>query len=218
MEDDFPADRFNVGRALNRSWGLTLGVKGPIWGGILVNYGVALVVLAVRSVLVKLLHLEPEGLGDTLLDLAGTSVTAIFTAGLMYMGVLRAKGREVVWRDVFSAMPIAGRIIVAALLQILLVGIGFLLLILPGIYLAVGYMLTFPLMVDQGMSPWQAMEASRKAIHKVWWKLLGLYLVFGLICTVSAIPLGIGLIWTLPMSVILCGVVYCSLFADGKNG
>jgi uncharacterized membrane protein len=90
-------------------------------------------------------------------------------------------------------------------------------LILPGIYLTVGYAMTVPLIVDRKMSPWQAMEASRKAIHGEWWKIFGLFLVVGLIFMVSALPLGLGFIWTWPMFVVLGGLVYRALFGIEKR-
>jgi uncharacterized membrane protein len=113
---------------------------------------------------------------------------------------------------IFKGFSYAAKIIVATIMQSILVAIGFLLLILPGIYLAVGYTMTIPLIIDKGLSPWQAMEMSRKAVHKVWWKVAGLFSVMGLIYLGSLIPLGIGLIWTWPMFIILVGVVYRFLF------
>ena len=63
--------------------------------------------------------------------------------------------------------------------------------------------MVLPLMLDRGLGPWEAMEASRRAIHKVWWKVFGIFLIMGLIYLVSAIPLGFGLIWTVPMFFVL---------------
>jgi len=74
-----------------------------------------------------------------------------------------------------------------------------------------------PLILDQEMSAWEAMEASRKAIHKVWWKVAGTLFLMGLIYTVSALPLGIGLIWTVPMFIVLGGVIYRCLFDVGPQ-
>ena len=102
--------------------------------------------------------------------------------------------------------------------QIILIGIGLLLLVLPGIYLIVGYGLTLPLILDRKMSAWEAMETSRKAIHKVWWKVAGAFFLMSCIYMVSTIPLGIGLIWTVPMFAVLIGVVYRCLLGVEKNG
>ncbi|SHO48336.1 zinc-ribbon domain-containing protein [Desulfopila aestuarii] len=206
--------RFTVGGLISRAWELTNGVKGPLLGGLAVMYGVSMVIVGVITFLIMALNIDENGILANLLNIVNSALSMIFTAGLMYMGVLRATGRQVIWKDVFAGFPISGQIIVASLLQMILVMIGFALLILPGIYLMVGYLMTFPLMLDRSMTPWQAMEASRKAIHKVWWKIFGLYLIVMLILCISAIPFGIGLIWTAPMSIVLCGVVYTMLFKE----
>jgi uncharacterized membrane protein len=73
-------------------------------------------------------------------------------------------------------------------------------------------MLAIPLVIDRGLSPWQAMEASRKAITQHWFKVFGLIFTLGLMILVSAIPLGIGLIWTLPLTVICMGILYRTIF------
>ncbi|MNG14005.1 hypothetical protein D3C84_977260 [compost metagenome] len=67
-------------------------------------------------------------------------------------------------------------------------------------------------MVERGLSPWQALEASRKAITQHWFKVFGLCLLLGLITMVSAIPLGIGLVWSIPLFVIAMGVLYRTIF------
>jgi len=96
--------------------------------------------------------------------------------------------------------------------MMLLIYLGMILLLIPGIYLAVAYMLAIPLIVERGLSPWQAMEASRKAITQHWFKVFGLFLLLGLIVSISAIPLGIGLIWTIPLFVMVMGVLYRTIF------
>lgn len=212
-----PAGEFSLGKALSTAWALTSGVKAPIWVGLLISHGALVALVSGVTALAVLTGQSPEGIVGAVGELVSSALSAIFTAGLMFMGVKRATGRRVVWKDVFSGFEVSGKILVAAILQMLLVTIGFLLLILPGIYLMVGYLLTMPLIIDKKLTPWQAMEASRQAIHTIWWKMLGLYFLVGLICAVSAIPFGIGLIWTIPMSVILCGVVYDNLFPAQKK-
>ena len=66
--------------------------------------------------------------------------------------------------------------------------------------------------VERGLTPWQALEASRKAITQHWFKVFGLFLLLGLITLISAIPLGIGLVWTIPLFVIAMGVLYRTIF------
>ena len=98
------------------------------------------------------------------------------------------------------------------LVMMLLIYLGMILLLIPGIYLAVAYLLAIPLVVERGLSPWQALEASRKAITQHWFKVFGLFLLLGLIVMVSAIPLGIGLVWSIPLMVVAMGVLYRTIF------
>ena len=144
---------------------------------------------------------EDLGLGGyilpSLFQVVTQVVSMLFIAGLLFMGIRKVAGDSVSWKMIFHGFSFTGKIIVVTILQFILVSIGFLLLILPGIYLAVGYAMAIPLIVDKNLSPWQALETSRKAVHKVWWKVAALYIVMSLLFLVASIPLGIGLIWDL---------------------
>ena len=81
-----------------------------------------------------------------------------------------------------------------------------------GLYLSVAYMLALPLVAERGLTPWQALETSRKAISRHWFKVFGLLLVLSLLMLVSMIPLFIGLIWTGPLFVVSMGILYRTIF------
>ncbi len=208
---------FTVGGVLKEAWQKTKGAKAAVWGGAIVTCLLfALLGGGVFFATQQLVMLDPM---KTLAVNVGVQVVAawlgmLLGSGLLLIGVSRALGQRVSWRLIFAAFS-RRKVIsmsVAAFLQIILICIGFLLLILPGIYLSLGYVLTMPLILEKGLGPWQALEASRKAIHKKWWSVFGLYLVMSLIYMVSAIPLGIGLIWTVPMFMVMVGVLYVRLF------
>lgn len=214
--------RFTIAGILREAWAQTRGAKGPLLAGSAVMY-LAILTLAAGTTL-----LLPGGVQETPVDSPAVTIarfalqsladvlSVLFLAGLLYMGIRKVAGDPVSWRMIFAGFSDAGRIIVATILQSVFILIGFMILMLPGIYLAVGYSMTIPLIVDRRLSPWQAMETSRKAVHRVWWRLMGVYLVMALFFFVSMVPLGLGLIWTWPMSVILVGVVYRSLFGPQK--
>ncbi len=224
--DAFPREPrygFTIGDLLKEAWAKTTGAKATVWAASAVMYLALLVLFTCGAFLLPSQGDQPGGmnlagiLADVLFQLISNAVSVIFMAGLIFIGIRKVAGETIGWKMIFEGFPVAGKLIVAALLQTLLVGIGFLLLILPGIYLLVGYAMTVPLIVDRKMSPWQAMETSRKAIHGEWWKIFGLFLVVGLIFMVSALPLGLGLIWTWPMFVVLGGLVYRALFGIEKR-
>ncbi len=211
---------FSIGATLRKAWAMTKGAKGAIWAGSAIMYLILLAIVAGGMTLLRTAggDMSSTGLALNLVLPAIIDVCfVIFTAGLLLMGIKKVAGESISWKMIFAGFPNAGKIIVATILQTLLIGIGFLLLVLPGIYLAVGYVMTIPLIVCEGLSPWQAMEKSRKAVHKVWWRVLGLYILMSIIFSLSAIPLAIGLIWTWPMFLTLAGVVYWQLFGVNKT-
>ena len=69
----------------------------------------------------------------------------------------------------------------AGLITSLLTGVGFMLCILPGIYLGVAWIFTEALVIDKKLEFWPAMELSRKVVSGHWWSFLLMLLVaFGL--------------------------------------
>ncbi len=207
---------FSIMGAIKDTWGETKGAKASIWAGSCVMYLVMLIIGVAGTFLMPALGFDMTTTAGMVANVAGqvllTVVSIVFTAGLLYMGVRKVAGDPISWQMVFKGFSFTGQIILATILQTIFVGLGLLLLVLPGIYLIVGYGLTLPLIVDRKMSAWEAMETSRKAIHKVWWKVAGALFLMGCIYTLSTIPLGIGLIWTVPMFIILGGIVYRYLF------
>jgi len=203
------------------AWVETRGAKASIWAGSSVMYLVMFIAAVAGTFLMPALGLDMSTTTGMAINVAVQGllsvISIVFTAGLLYMGVRKAAGDIISWKMVFTGFSFTGQIILATVLQAILVGLGFLLLVLPGIYLTIGYGLTLPLILDRKMSAWEAMETSRKAIHMVWWKVAGVLFLMGFIYAVSAIPLGIGLIWTVPMFVVLAGVVYRCLFGVGEK-
>ncbi len=214
-------DKISIRDALRTAWTKTKGAKGSIWAGSAIMYLVILIIVGGGAFLAPAMyHQSTDGawlVGNILLPVFTKVFSVFFTAGLLLMGIRKVAGQSISWKMIFKGFSCAGKLIVLTFLQTLFVIVGYLFLILPGIYLTVGYAMTLPLIIDKGLSPWQAMETSRKAIHKVWWKVAGLFFAMGLIFIVSSIPLGIGIIWTWPMFIVLTGVVYKYLFGDEKR-
>ncbi len=240
---------FSIGDTLRQAWAKIKGAKGSIWAGSAIMYLVLLVLVVGGALLLPSANSDAVDMSSllisSLLQVLTNVFSVIFGAGLLYMGIRKAAGDPISWTMIFRGFSCAGKIIVATILQSIFIALGFLLLVLPGIYLLVGYAMTIPLIIDKGMKPWQAMEMSRKAIHKVWWKVTGLFIVMGIIFGVTAFPpllgvslalpifftmswqmllglgafalLGIGLIWTWPMFLLLGGVIYGYLFGGEKE-
>ncbi|QRY79428.1 hypothetical protein JVX91_28340 [Pseudomonas sp. PDNC002] len=210
---------FSIEALIKDAWARVSGTKGLIVAGFLVYI---VVVQAVSFVLGLILGVgyvasgtEP-GIGATIVQmvvgiLAGT-VGYPFLAGINMLGIRRAAGQPVSFNEMFSHFGQFVPLLITGLVMTVLIYIGMLLLVLPGIYLSIAYILAIPLVVERKLSPWQALETSRKAITQHWFKVFGLFVVLGLIMMVSAIPLGIGLVWTLPLVIISVGGLYRTIF------
>ena len=199
---------FSFGSLCRDAWTRTKGVRGTIWAAL----GVMSLLMFIANVACSMI-LPEEGLLTMGVEVGLSVISSFFLTSLAYMGLTVARAQSLHWKMIFTSFSCWRRLIVTYFLQWLFIVLGFLLFILPGIYLSVGYTYAMLLVLDNGMSPWQAMETSRKVIHKIWWKMFGLYLGVGLITFLAAIPLGIGLIWCVPWSFVLMGVLYRVLFA-----
>ncbi len=83
-------------------------------------------------------------------------------------------------------------------------------MLIPLIYLSVSWIYAPLFVVFNNMGFWDAMEASRKIVHKRWWMVFAFLLALGLIMFGGAIALLIGLLVAYPVAMV---AVYIS-FAD----
>lgn len=202
---------FSIGAILHEAWERTSGAKRTI----LLASLIVVVLVAALTVLAIASQEEGQTTGWRF-QLAQQIMTALvgapITAGLYMIGIRRAVGAPIGAGMVFGQF---GKVIALFVLQIvstILIMLGFLLLFVPGIYLAVGYMLALPLVAEKGLGPWRALETSRKAVGKHWFKAAGLLFAIGGINLLGFLALGIGLLWTGPMSVIAYGIYYRTVF------
>jgi hypothetical protein len=92
------------------------------------------------------------------------------------------------------------------------ISVGFVLLILPGIYLLVSYLFTTWLIVDRKLDFWPAMELSRKTIHHHWFEVFGFFLILCLINFGGLLLLGLGMLITVPWTLCTLTVAYRDIF------
>jgi len=108
---------------------------------------------------------------------AGPMIGGVF---LLYLRKIR--GEPVIFGDMFAGFgPSFGSLFAAHVVSMILVLLGLILFILPGIYLLVSWTFALPLIIDRKMDFWEAMELSRKMVTKHWWKMFGLVIVLMLL-------------------------------------
>ncbi len=92
-----------------------------------------------------------------------------------------------------------------------LISLGLLLLLAPGIYLAVSYLFATLFLLDRQRDFWPALEDSRKAVTSRWWGFFGFFLVLVLLNLGGLLALGVGLLVTIPLSYGAVTVAYARL-------
>lgn len=104
-------------------------------------------------------------------------------AGVVYGGLYlvflnRIRGEAASVGDTFSGFSSSfGQLALAGFISWLLMELGFLFCLVPGIYLMVAWIFCVPLVMDKQLEFWSAMELSRKVVTRVWFPMLGLLLV-----------------------------------------
>src|SRR5208282_1914370 len=135
-----------------------------------------------------------------------TSILGILLSGPLMGGLYlyflkkirrEAAGVEAAFTGFRQPFP---HLVIAGFLASLLTVLGFLCLILPGVYLFVAWIFTFPLIVDRRLDFWPAMRLSRKIISKHWWKFFGFLIVLALINVAGMAACGVGLFITFPVT------------------
>ena len=209
---------FGVGEVLTEAWEKVSGSKLKIIGAMFIYVIIATLATGLISLF---LDAQPyydaeqifEGLAvDTIVGWIASPVTIPISVGLLLLGYARANDEEIRLDTIFNYYVLVWPLVFASILVTVLTYIGFALLLLPGIYLSIAYSFTLPLMVDKKLDIWGAMEVSRQSVTKHWFTIFGVNISLMLLVMASAIPMGIGLIWSIPLLLIAQGVMYRKIF------
>ena len=145
---------------------------------------------------------------DLIGPLATTAIASPLFAGFIIVIFMLFKGREVQFGDFFKGFNYFLPLVLAGIVSGILIGIGFVLVLLPGIYLAVSYLFVSMLIIDYRMEFWQAMETSRQIVTKNWFSLFVFFLVLLVVNLLGMLALGIGILVTMPLSICSICVAY----------
>ena len=113
------------------------------------------------------------------------------------------------------------KVLVFFILYALGILVGFMLLILPGIYLTIAWLLGLFLFIDKGMGPMQALGKSRELVHELgFWKVfviaLAIYIVTNLLLLIPFIGFFIYL-FLLPFVVMVYIALYENAISDNAE-
>ncbi|TVR77415.1 MAG: hypothetical protein EA412_11175, partial [Chitinophagaceae bacterium] len=144
--------------------------------------------------------------GTYISNMVSVVLSSLFLACNYHMAHYLKKGGIPSFEVFFEPLKDPLQLVIYALLSSLLVGIGFVFLIIPGLYLVVSWVFAIPIIVFTKTEFWPAMEYSRKVITRQWFQIFGFLVLCFFVILLGALALGIGIIVAMP-------VVYCSLYA-----
>lgn len=214
---NMPEYDFDIIEIIKKGFSHIEGVKGIFLAAFFVYVVVAIILQIILGIFFPSppAPAQPNLLNQQIVTILSYPVLMPLIVGIIMLSINYSRGENIEFKSIFNYYHLTGKLALAALLIYILTVIGFVLLILPGIYLSIAYIFTLPLIVDKGMDVWDAMELSRKAVTKHWFKVFGLFFLLSLIMALGALALGIGLIWAVPLLfVTLYGLLYPLIF-DG---
>ena len=183
----------DIGSCFSRAWTL---VSSDFWATIGVAALISLLCSAASSTLI------------------GIIVNGPLMGGLWLYFLKKARGEKPGVETAFSGFSIAfAPLMLAWLVAKLLTFLGFLCLILPGIYLMVAWKFTLPLVADKRLAFWPAMELSRRVVTRHWWKFLAFGLLAFLLNAAGFLVLcGLGMFFTAPFTLAAAAYAYEDIF------
>ncbi len=199
--------------SLKQAWEMLPGLKMTMWMAIIIY---AVITGALEFILSFVFGYSMIGDDFSVME-AIASIISIFITGPLaaglYMIVIRfSVGSRIEVGELFKHFDKTIPIFITWILFYIAVGLGLILLIVPGIYLLVCFSFAPMLVVEKGMSPMEALRTSRKVVHQQWFQTAGLWLLSTLVVFAGMLALLVGLIWAIPLSGLMLALVYRNIF------
>jgi hypothetical protein len=148
------------------------------------------------------------GLGQVLAYIIGPPLWA----GFLIVAMKLLLNQLIQVNDFTSGFKFVLPLVLYSVVSSVFISVGLVLLIVPGLYLLVVYMFTSWLIVDRGLDFWQAMELSRKTVHKHFFEMFGFFLLLCLINFGGLLLLGLGMLVTVPWTLCALTIAYKDVF------
>lgn len=219
-----------VGETLSTAWQKVKGLKATFWGAfaiiVLITIGFGILFAIADAFLPSI---------KPVIKIIDQILISLLQIGTLYIGINRAYDLPVSFKQMFRSLQgnIALSLILTYILQVLillpviLIGFGVVIayhqdvagsgilswILIPlcailAIYLVLRMLLAYGFVLEKGVGPVTAIKSSFAATRKNFWHIFGLFLLQNLIVIISIIPLGLGLIWTMPLVINIYGEMY----------
>lgn len=200
--------QLDVMAVIREAWDKTDGIKGMVVAGMLLIYAA---VVTVTVMLGNIFGFEDQSLlASTISQLILMIIIYPFMAGVFMLGLKRSVGMHVRFQDQFAYYGALLPIVAVGVLQSAITSLGFVLLILPGIYLMFALCLAVPLKAERDLPVTDCLLVSLKLVNRKFFEVVVLSLAVVLLVVVGLLSL-IGWIWTIPWTVMIMSIMYRQL-------
>lgn len=116
----------------------------------------------------------------------------------------------------YADPAVVWRYFLATVLYMLIILGGTILLIVPGIIWAIKYSQYKYIVIEKNIGPWEALKLSGRITKGSRWNIFFFFVLVGLLNVLGAIVLGVGLLVTIPVSMMASVWVYRKLLGRGE--
>ncbi len=196
---------FSIGAAFSSAWGTFKVKPWSLMGILLLFSGISVAIGLVETLLTGSTIIL--GLPFTLIR---SGVSAFGQMLFLKMGFnihYKSINEAGVFPDVGTWLKIFG----ASILYTLLIVIGLILLIIPGIYFSIKYVLYTYVIVDQDLGVIDSLSEAGTLAKGNWWKLFLLSIITGVLSISGLLLLGVGVVFTSALSQLIWMHAYLQL-------
>jgi len=206
----------SVGEAVKFGW---KGMKSNFW----LFFVLLVIVFSVELFFGYIMPVNAEAQIDWnwkswLLMLVHLFVNVFIALGFTHISLRAAKGERPTFADFFNKTGVYFQFFGAQILYWVVVAVGLLLLVFPGIIWAMRYWMYPYMVVDKKADPFEALKLSSKATYGAKWDLLGFFFASVLIYLAGFAVFGVGLLAALPTIMIGHAFWYVKLIGENSRG
>jgi uncharacterized membrane protein len=183
------------------------------WTTVTQNFGLALVAMLIIVIIHGFSAYSRSGIAAVVAFV----FTIVVALGAMRMVLRFVDGDRGELVDLFAKIPLVISYVIATLLVGIITIFAFCLLIIPGIYVGIRLQFYGWAIVDKDLGPLAAMQESWEITEGSVWNLFLLGLLFFLIGILGLMAIGLGLLITVPLTLVATGYVYRALERGGVS-
>ncbi|MEI8072647.1 MAG: hypothetical protein WCH00_00940 [Candidatus Saccharibacteria bacterium] len=216
-------DKLSLSDVISSSWGKAKSNYSVVLFSLLIYLLIITVVGVLESGATNIASNNPSGIA-IIISLFAPAIM-IFRLGvqnLLSIGLTRiflniVDGKKAEIPQIFEAEGVFWQYLGASILYGLIIVAGILLLIVPGIYWSIKYQFAMTIVVDRKKSPTEALSISGDITSGYKWWLLLFGIVMALLNLAGLLALGLGLLITIPITLLAHIYVYRTLSLKAKS-